>query len=143
VKEEVGGEEYRRLKRKGLQMTHQRKVVLDAVREASGHPDAQEVYRRARAKAPSISLGTVYRTLGVLCDVGLLRERRFEEAQSRYELEREEHFHAICTDCGLIRDVAALGFGDLLAQARVGTGFDLVEQKVEFYGRCPECQSRN
>ena len=64
-----------RLARRGLRLTRQRKVVFDAVSKADGHPAANEIYETARRVLPQISLGTVYRTLGVLRDAGVVQER--------------------------------------------------------------------
>jgi Fe2+ or Zn2+ uptake regulation protein len=117
-------------------------VVLDAVRESNGHPDADEIYQRARRTLPKISLGTVYRTLGVLRDTGLIRELHFGRAQGRYELERGPHHHVVCSECGLIQDVPAAAFSDLAERARAATRFEVREHRLEFVGICPSCRAR-
>jgi Fur family peroxide stress response transcriptional regulator len=125
----------------GLRLTRQRRVVLDAVRESNGHPDADEIYQRARRTLPKISLGTVYRTLGVLRDTGLIRELHFGRAQGRYELERGPHHHVVCSECGLIQDVPAAAFSDLAERARAATRFEVREHRLEFVGVCPACRA--
>lgn len=128
------------LDRSGLRLTRQRRVVLQAVRDSDGHPDADEIYQRARRQLPKISLGTVYRTLGVLRDTGLIRELHFGKAQGRYELERGSHHHVVCSECGRIEDVPASAFSDLAERARVATDFEVREHRLEFAGLCPQCR---
>jgi Fur family ferric uptake transcriptional regulator/Fur family peroxide stress response transcriptional regulator len=126
---------------RGLRLTRQRKVVLDAVRASGGHPAAHEIYQRARRVLPQISLGTVYRTLAVLRDAGVVRELHLREAQGRYEEEGEHHHHVVCTECGHIEDIAASTFEGLTSQARAATEFDIKEHRLEFYGICPRCRA--
>ena len=130
----------RELGRRGLRLTRQRRVVLQAVSDSDGHPDADEIYHRARRALPKISLGTVYRTLGVLRDTGLIRELHFGKAQGRYELERGPHHHVVCSECGRIEDVPASTFADLADRARAATRYDVKEHRLEFVGVCPKCR---
>ncbi len=130
----------RRLARRGFRLTPQRKVVLEAIRAAGGHPTAHEIYERARRRLPRISLGTVYRTLGVLRDAGLVQELHFGKSEGRYEEQHDEHHHAVCTACGRIQDVPSNLFGDFVDQARRATDFEIVEHKLEFLGLCSDCR---
>lgn len=130
-----------RLASRGLRMTRQRRVVLDAVRDVAGHPDAHEIYQRARRVLPQISLGTVYRTLGVLRDADLVRELHLRGAHGRYEEQGDTHHHVLCTECGRIEDITAGAFGALAAQARAATDFEIEEHRLEFYGICPTCKA--
>lgn len=128
-----------RLARRGLRLTRQRRVVLDAVREARGHPAADEIYEKARRVLPQISLGTVYRTLGVLRDAGVVEELHFEGAQGRYELQKDPHHHVVCRGCGRVEDLEANAFGELTSRAQATTAFQIEDHRLEFYGLCPSC----
>jgi len=137
------GEVAARLARRGLRLTRQREVVLDAVRAADGHPAAHEIYQRARKALPQISLGTVYRTLGVLRDAGVVQELHFKEAQGRYEEGGEHHHHVVCTECGRIEDLSASAFQGLMARAQAATDFRIEDLRLEFFGMCPACNAGN
>ena len=132
----------KRLARRGLRLTAQRRVVLDAVTEAKGHPAAHEIYERARRVLPQISLGTVYRTLAVLRDAGIIDELHLNETQGRYEERGEPHHHVVCTGCGRIEDLDAKVFRGLTSRAQMATGFHIEDHRLEFYGRCPDCRSQ-
>lgn len=129
------------LARDGLRLTRQRQVVLDALRSCPEHPDAQTIYERARQRMPHISLGTVYRTLGLLRDKGLIQELHFGKPHSRYEERGRPHHHIVCTRCGRVDDLSSEAF-DLVAKARDLSDFEIEEQRLEFYGRCPQCRAR-
>lgn len=128
---------------RGLRLTAQRRVVLDAVRGSDGHPTADEVFRAARVRLPRISLGTIYRTLGVLRDLGLVRELHFGRTEGRYEEETGHHHHAVCSECGRIDDVPAAAFEDLTRRAKAVTSFEVTAHRLEFVGTCPTCRSKS
>ncbi|MFQ5791270.1 MAG: Fur family transcriptional regulator [Acidobacteriota bacterium] len=129
-----------RLARRGLRLTRQRQVVLEALRSLSGHPDAHQIYQRARRMLPRVSLGTVYRALGVLRDAGVIEELHFGKAHGRYEEARDAHHHVVCTVCGRVEDLPRAAIGDLTRKARGATRFEIQEQRVELYGLCPACR---
>jgi Fur family transcriptional regulator, peroxide stress response regulator len=131
-----------RLARRGLRLTRQRQVVLDAVRAARGHPAAHEIYQSARRVLPQISLGTVYRTLGVLRDAGVVQELHLKEAQGRYEELGEHHHHVVCTECGRIQDLSDEAFQGLKMRAQAATDFRIQDLRLEFFGLCPVCKRR-
>jgi len=135
------GEVAARLARRGLRLTRQRKAVWDAVRAAGGHPAADEIYRRARRVLPQISMGTVYRTLGVLREAGVVQELHLKEAQGRYEERGHHHHHAVCTECGRIEDIAAGAFEGLTTRAQAATDYQIEDHRLEFYGICPACRA--
>jgi len=121
-------------------LTRQRQAVLDAVRRTAGHPDACWVYDQVRQRIPNISLGTVYRSLAVLRDGGLIRELPQGGAPTRYDANVGDHQHIVCQQCGRVLD---LEVGDLTALRKLAaraSGFaEVVGERVEFYGRCREC----
>jgi Fur family peroxide stress response transcriptional regulator len=124
-------------------LTRQRQAVLDAVRQAPGHPDACGVYDQVRQRIPNISLGTVYRSLAVLRDGGLIRELPQGGGPTRYDANTSDHQHIVCQECGRVLD---LDVGDLTAlrelAARISRFAEVVGERVEFYGRCQECANK-
>ncbi len=121
-------------------LTPQRQAVLEAVQRVSFHPDACWVYDQVRRRLPNISLGTVYRSLAVLRDAGLIQELPQHGASARYDGNVEAHQHAVCRQCGRVVDVEV---GDLAAlrerAARAATFAEVASERVEFYGCCRDC----
>ena len=102
---EIGSLEdnHRTLSVTGMRATDQRALILEVIRHEQGHLDADEIYRRARIKQPRISLSTVYRTLRMFKELGLIEELHFDDAHHRYEIKpSSEHQHPICLGCGKI-----------------------------------------
>jgi Fe2+ or Zn2+ uptake regulation protein len=86
--------------------TRQRTIILDILRATRSHPNAEAIYREARAKMPNISLGTVYRNLGFLREQGLVNElRATDTASSRFEAAIPPHAHFHCLRCNAIHDI--------------------------------------
>lgn len=118
--------------------TPQRRAILEYLRGVTSHPSASVLYEEIRQKIPNISLGTVYRTLGVLKDEGLIQELAYEN-YSRYDANTCQHCHVVCASCGKVADAeVAPELGDITAAARV-PGFKVVGHRLEFVGYCPEC----
>lgn len=129
------------LEEKGYRYTQPRQVILDLLRAATCHPDANWVYDHARAEIPHISLGTVYRTLGVLVDAGLVRELRGAGSHARYDGDIARHHHVICRRCGAVADVRLELSEQLNDTVAVETGYVIEERRVDFYGLCPMCSA--
>lgn len=120
----------------GLKMTGQRRVIARVLSEAEDHPDVEELYRRAAALDPRISIATVYRTVRLLEERGILERRDFGGGRARYEpTEHGRHYHLIDIETGRV-----IEFGDdaqeaLLRQIAARLGFDLVSTRLEIFGR--------
>jgi Fur family peroxide stress response transcriptional regulator len=132
------------LRARGLRLTGPRRVVLDVVRATESHPTAEWVHRMVRRRLPRVSLGTVYRNLRLLVAEGLVKELAGPHA--RFDGNLSEHHHFTCLGCGRISDVLA-PTGDPYSRALCGrvaaqSGFSVTHHRIEFYGRCAECQSR-
>lgn len=118
--------------------TPQRRAILEYLRGVKSHPSASVLYEEIRQKIPNISLGTVYRTLGVLRDEGLILELAYED-YSRYDANTCQHCHVVCKSCGRVADAeVAPEIGDITAAARVPE-FKVVGHRLDFIGYCPEC----
>ncbi len=140
----------RRLNIKGYRLTKQRLAVLKALQSTKSHPDANWIYEKVRKEIPHISPGTIYRTLGVLKEAGLLRELDYGSSLSHYDANTENHPHIVCTNCGRIDDLPlslplahhAPGQAHKLEeQASKATDFLITDHRLEFYGLCPHCRS--
>ena len=121
--------------------TAQRRLLLELLEEADGHSDAKELYRLASARDESISPATVYRSLNLFKQMGLIEERRLSKVRCYYEIKHSsEHQHMICQGCGKV-----LEFETPLLQGLVDTiqrEHDFKVTKVQLYleGNCPNCE---
>ena len=119
----------------GLKMTGQRKAIIQVLADAKDHPSVEEVYQRARALDDSISIATVYRTLGILDEMNLVIRHEFQEGYSRYEIKRENNYHLVDVNSGKVLEFKNDELETLLVKIAGELGFDLVEQRIEIYGR--------
>jgi Fur family transcriptional regulator, stress-responsive regulator len=131
------------LRQRGYRVTGQRLAVLRAVTREP-HATADAVAETVRAELGSISLQAVYDVLNVLAEVGLIRRIQPAGSPALFEARvSDNHHHVICRDCGRAADVdCAVGSAPCLT-AVDDKGYDIDEAEVIYWGRCPECQSRN
>ena len=127
-----------RLRQEGYRFTHQRRIILEEVRQQQCHPSAKEVYDAVKIRLPSISLGTVYRILGILVELDLIRKVEHGE-YARFDANLAEHHHLICTGCDQLLDVDATLSEPLNTQQFKARGFEVQRYKLELYGLCPAC----
>jgi Fur family transcriptional regulator, ferric uptake regulator len=120
----------------GLKMTGQRRVIARVLSEASDHPDVEELYRRASALDARISIATVYRTVRLLEERGILERRDFGGGRARYEpTEHGHHFHLIDIDTGKVIEFQDTEYERLMRVMAERLGFDLVSLRLELFGR--------
>jgi len=131
----------RRLNTKGYRLTKQRLEVLKVLQSTKSHPNANWIYEKVSKEIPHISLGTIYRTLGILKETGLLRELDHGSSPSHYDANTENHPHIVCTNCGRIDDLLLPLPHKLEEQASKVTDFLITDHRLEFYGLCPHCCS--
>lgn len=129
-----------RLRGAGVRVTPQRLAIAEAVVNSTDHPSVQQIYDRVRQHFPSMTLATIYSTLGVLQNSGLIQELPFQKL-SRYEANTEPHVNLVCIDCGNVID-ADLGQESVVRlrnQVAQHSDFEVTWQRVDFYGWCPRC----
>jgi Fur family ferric uptake transcriptional regulator len=118
-----------------MRMTDQRRVIARVLSDAEDHPDVEEVYRRASVVDNKISIATVYRTVRLLEDAGILERHDFRDGRSRYEQVTEEHHdHLIDLQTGDViefRNEQIERLQELIARE---LGFRLVDHRLELYG---------
>src|SRR5437588_5789134 len=120
---------------KGLRMTEQRRVIARVVADAYDHPDAEELYRRAIAVDPHISIATVYRTVKLFEDAGILERHDFRDGRSRYEEARETHHdHLIDLQSGAVIEFRNEEIERLQEIVARELGYTLVGHRLELYG---------
>jgi Fur family transcriptional regulator, ferric uptake regulator len=120
----------------GLKMTGQRRVIARVLSDAEDHPDVEELYRRAAAMDARISIATVYRTVRLLEERGILERRDFGGGRARYEpTEHGRHYHLIDVDTGKVLEFEDKEHEGLMQQIATRLGFELVSTRLEIYGR--------
>jgi Fur family ferric uptake transcriptional regulator len=120
---------------KGMRMTEQRRVIARVLSEAHDHPDVEELHRRAHAIDPHISIATVYRTVRLLEDAGIITRHDFRDGRSRYEeLPTEHHDHLINMKTGEVIEFADPDIEALQEAIAKRLGFRLVDHRLELYG---------
>jgi Fur family ferric uptake transcriptional regulator len=128
---------------RGLKMTGQRRVIARVLSEASDHPDVEELYRRAAALDNRISIATVYRTVRLLEEKGILERRDFGGGRARYEpTEHGHHYHLIDIDSGKVIEFQDAEHERVMQAIAARLGFDLVSMRLELFGRRREEPSR-
>jgi Fur family ferric uptake transcriptional regulator len=125
-----------------LRMTRQRRVILEELAKTDSHPTADELYEMVRKRLPKISLGTVYRNLEAMAELGIIRKLELASAQKRFDHQTENHYHVRCECCGRVADVMAEPSEDLEDVARAATDFEITGYQLEFTGLCPKCRKR-
>jgi Fur family peroxide stress response transcriptional regulator len=130
------------LRAAGLRLTHQRLEICGEIARTDKHPEVETIYDRVRARVPSVSLDTVYRTLALLERRGLISRVEMLSGPTRYDANTERHHHFVCTECGLVRDVRALETDELpnpSCARELGTVRSI---HVQFRGVCSKCAAR-
>ena len=121
---------------RGLKMTGQRRVIARVLSEAEDHPDVEELYRRAAGLDSRISVATVYRTVRLLEERGILERRDFGGGRARYEAsEHGHHYHLIDVETGKVIEFEDAEHEQLMRQIASRLGFDLVSHRLELFGR--------
>ncbi len=134
----------RYLAEKGLKVTRQREAVAQVFFDTTGHISAEELYLKVSRSHPGIGLTTVYRTLRLLTEAGLAKERRFaEDTQGVFEKEdtSRHHDHLICTRCGKIVEFKEPLIEKLQEDVAAKHGFSVVDHRMELYGLCKTCRT--
>ena len=120
---------------KGMRMTDQRRVIARVLSAATDHPDVEELHRRAHAVDPHISIATVYRTVRLFEESGIIERHDFRDGRSRYETVPEEHHdHLIDLKTGVVIEFRSPEIEALQERIAREHGFTLVDHRLELYG---------
>ncbi|MGZ4112938.1 MAG: Fur family transcriptional regulator [Tumebacillaceae bacterium] len=129
------------LKSRGIRLTPQRQIILQFLKETDDHPTAEQVYQKIGEQFPGISLATVYNTLKMLKELGVIRELSYGDMSSRYDGNDSEHAHLVCECCNHVFDISCPPQEALQTEEIVASGFSIRAHRLEFYGTCASCQS--
>jgi Fur family ferric uptake transcriptional regulator len=120
-------------------MTPQRKVILEEIRKCQTHPSADEIYELVRKRLPRISLGTVYRNLEILTELGLIQKLETAGNANRFDWDVTKHYHIRCMHCGRIDNAPVAPLHQLEDELYGATVYTIIGHRLEFVGLCPKC----
>ncbi len=127
-----------------LRNTAQRSLILSVLKGMKTHPTADELYEKVRSEMPRISLGTVYRNLMMLVDLGMVRKLKTAGKQMRFDGDLSHHVHIRCSHCGRVDDVWA---DPISIPEHMKTidfrGYQVTGYSLEYEGVCPDCAKKN
>ena len=119
----------------GVRMTNQRRIIIELIDDSDDHPDVDTIYRRAIEIDNTISLATIYRTVGVLEQAGIIDKLDVGDGKARYELSGEHHEHLVDVDTGEIHEFQHEELEALKEKIAIDMGFELVGHRLELFGR--------
>ena len=129
-----------KLSERGYRMTPQRMMVLSAIESSNDHISAEEIYIQVVAKYPHVNISTVYRTLELLKELGLVTETNFGEGRVRYHpADKGHHHHLVCQECGAIIDLDESVLSSLKSALLQEYKFSADLRHLAIFGRCVNC----
>ena len=136
-----------KLKEKGCKLTMQRRSVLDVLLEHSNdHLSTEEIYDKVKENFPEIGLATVYRTVQLFEEMGIVDRLNFDDGCSRFELASEDtvhhHHHLICEQCNKVSEVENDLLDDIEKEIESKYNFKIHDHNVMFYGICKDCAEK-
>ncbi|MEM2106464.1 MAG: transcriptional repressor [Candidatus Bathyarchaeia archaeon] len=126
--------------KKGYKVTPQRLVICEFILSTKDHPTADQIHQELKKKYPTMSLATVYQTLHILSEIGLLQELGLTYTTSRYDPDTSPHIHIICKKCGKIQDYKSENIEKLWSQVVEELKIKPIGQRLDIYRYCDQCQ---
>jgi Fe2+ or Zn2+ uptake regulation protein len=130
------------LKENKMRMTRQRKIILEELQKVNTHPSADEVYEMVRLRLPRISLGTVYRNLEILSELGEIQKLQLSGDLKRFDWNTNKHYHIRCVQCNRVDDAPIAPLNQIEDDLYESTVFEIIGHNLEFVGLCPECSKK-
>jgi len=128
---------------KGYKLTHQRLAICKFILSRKDHPTAHQIYQTLKEEYPTISLGTIYKTLHLLKELGLLQELGFNKGSIRYDPDMELHVNMVCSKCEKIFDYKTENVKNLWDVILSEINIKPEGQRIDIYFECDECQNNN
>ncbi len=124
-----------------LKYSRQREAIVNFLKTRYDHPTADVVYSSVRSEFPNISLGTVYRNLTLLADLGEIARLHLGDGVDHFDYNTEPHYHFVCTECGGVSDLETDGTPVVNPAAIQNFDGEILGVSVHFYGQCPHCRT--
>jgi Fur family peroxide stress response transcriptional regulator len=129
------------MRNKGFRVTPQRVAIVEYVMNTDSHPSAEEIYKLIKKKYPMVSLATVYKTLELLTEMGVVLELSFVDG-ARYDANIAKHVNVVCMNCGRIEDIGDESLAELESRIAKRSRYKINSARYELYGYCGECKSK-
>ena len=120
---------------KNIRMTSQRQIIIQVIEESDDHPDVDQLYLRSVELDNTISIATVYRTVKLLEEAGLIERLEFGDGRSRYEEAGEHHEHLVDIETGEVHEFYNEKLETLKTEIARDMGYDLIDHRLELYGK--------
>lgn len=130
-------------RQEGIKLTHQRIEIFREVAQTCDHPDAEMIYSRVRRRMPTVSLDTVYRTLWMLEDLGLITTLGTNRDRTRFDANLENHHHFVCRLCGYTRDFYSDELDSVQLPPSLQSLGSIEGTHVEVLGICRKCEEKS
>ena len=130
-------------KLRNLRTTQQRTIILEELRNRKDHPSADEIFSRVRKRLPRISLGTVYRNLEILTQLGEIQELKLSGSLKRYDWNPNKHYHIRCVNCDRVENAPIAPLNQIEDDLYQATVFEIIGHNLEFTGLCPDCTQKD
>jgi Fur family transcriptional regulator, ferric uptake regulator len=133
------------LRQRGFKVTPQRRTIIREIIDSKEHQTPNAIYEKVRREHPSIGLVTIYRTLEMLAELGLICEMHAGGSCRSYLMRRpaEHHHHLICSDCGKVVDFTDCGLEELEKRISKESHFKINGHLLEFLGQCRKCAAKS
>lgn len=126
-----------------MKYSRQRELILSTVQSFPVHPTADTVYESVRQREPKISLGTVYRNLNQLSEIGMLVKLPMPSGGDRFDGRLDDHLHIICSGCGAVADIELSSLSQLDSDVEQQTGYQVTGKSMVFSGLCGNCCTKS
>lgn len=123
----------------GIKLTQQHIEIFSEIAQTGSHPDVDQVFQRVRDRIPTVSLDTVYRTLWLLNDLGLVATLGASRERTRFDSNLNRHHHFVCGKCGFTRDFYSNDLDNIRLPDSVGSFGEIEATYIEVRGVCREC----
>ncbi|WP_110954012.1 transcriptional regulator PerR [Anaerosinus massiliensis] len=130
------------LREKGFKVTPQRLAIYSVLYNTTEHPSAETIFNQLQPHYPTMSLATVYKTIEILREIGLVQVLNVGEDSFRYDANTKNHPHIRCTVCKRVDDIYDVELSEFVNKIAEKTAYQLTGQQFYFYGICPSCQSK-
>ena len=127
--------------RDNYRLTRQRKVILEELKKVYTHPGADEIYEMVRKRLPRISLGTVYRNLEILSELGEIQKLELGGTLKRFDAETKLHYHVRCIRCERLDDAHIQPLKEIETDFQNMSDYKITGHMLIFNGICPDCQA--
>lgn len=130
------------LREKGFKVTPQRLAIYKVLYNTQEHPSAEMIFNQLQPHYPTMSLATVYKTIEILKEIGLVQILNVGEDSFRYDANVENHPHIRCAVCKRVDDIFGIDADAFIQQISSKTAYQVTGQQFYFYGICPQCQAK-